>query len=196
MAIDSRDQMIVTAARLFQRDGYHATSWRGLVEEARAPWGSIQHHFPGGKAELGVAAIEAGSAGVIAMIEHCFAEHADPGRAVGCWFELSAKLLVETEYESGCPVATVALETLSGPGPVKNAARAALGTWEARLAGHFRRAGFSRGRAADAAASVLALMEGALLLSRVRGSVRPMRVASRHAQAIVAEASAASAPAR
>jgi TetR/AcrR family transcriptional repressor of lmrAB and yxaGH operons len=184
--------MVLTAARLFQRDGYHATSWRGLVEESGAPWGSIHHHFPGGKTELAVAAIEAGSAGVIALIDHCFAEQVDAGRAVAHWCELSAKLLVDTGYESGCPVATVALETLSGPGPVKDAARGALDAWEAHLAGHLRRAGLSRARAADAAAAVLALLEGALLLSRVQGDVRPMRVAARHARAIVAGASAAS----
>ena len=183
--------MILTAARLFQRDGYSATTWRGLVEEAGAPWGSIHHHFPGGKTELGVAAIGAGSAGVIGLIDRCFAEEADVGRAVARWFELSGKLLVDTGYESGCPVATVALETLSGPQLVKDAARAALGAWDARLAGHLRRAGLSRVRAADTASSVLALLEGALLLSRVHSSLRPMRVASRHAQAIVDEASAA-----
>jgi TetR/AcrR family transcriptional repressor of lmrAB and yxaGH operons len=196
VAVDSRQQMIVTAARLFERDGYHATSWRGLVQEAGAPWGSIHHHFPGGKTELGVAALEAGSAGVIALIDHCFAEQPDAAGAVGRWFELSARMLVDTAYESGCPVATVALETLSGPDEVKNAARAALGGWEARLASHLRGAGLSRARASDAAAGVLALMEGALLLSRVHADVRPMRVASRHAQAIVAEASAASRAAR
>lgn len=180
--------MILTAARLFQRDGYHATSWRRLVEEAGAPWGSIHHHFPGGKTELAAAAIEAGSAGVVALIDHCFAAEAHPGRTVGRWFELSAQLLRDTSYESGCPVATVALETLSGPGPVNDAARSALGAWEARLAGHLRRAGLSRARAADAAAAVLALLEGALLLSRVRGDIRPMRIAARHAQAIVTDA--------
>ena len=187
--------MVLTAARLFQRDGYHATSWRRLVEEAGAPWGSIHHHFPGGKTELAVAAVDAGSAGVVALLDHCFADQEGAGRAVARWFELSGKLLVDTGYESGCPVATVALETLSGPGPVKDAVRAALGAWEARLAGHLRRAGLTRARATDAAVAVLALMEGALLLSRVHGDVRAMRIAGRHAQAIVAGASAASPPA-
>jgi hypothetical protein len=35
---------------------------------------------------------------------------------------------------------------------------------------------------------VLALLEGALLLARVQRTLRPMRAASRRAQAIVAEA--------
>jgi TetR/AcrR family transcriptional repressor of lmrAB and yxaGH operons len=183
--------MIVAAARLFQRDGYHATSWRVLVEEAGAPWGSIHHNFPGGKQELGVAALEAGSAAVLALIDHCFAEHRDPGQAVGRWFELSGELLVGSGYEAGCPVATVALETLGGPTAVKAAAGAAFEAWEERLAAHLRRAGLSRARARDAATAVLALLEGAMLLARVRQARAPMAVASRSAQAIVAAPSTA-----
>ena len=52
--------MIDTAVRLFQLHGYHATSWRGLVTASETPWGSVHHHFPGGKEELGVAAITTG----------------------------------------------------------------------------------------------------------------------------------------
>jgi TetR/AcrR family transcriptional repressor of lmrAB and yxaGH operons len=85
-------------------------------------------------------------------------------------------------------VATVALEMAAARGPVQDATRAALAAWEKRLAFHLRRAGVSRGVAADAAVSVLSLMEGGLLLARVRGNVSPMRVVSRHAQAIVSNA--------
>jgi len=179
--------MIITAVRLFQRDGYHATSWRGLVKEAGTPWGSVHHHFPGGKDELAAAAIETGSQGVIALIDHCFAQERDAASAVALWFELSRRSLVESAYAAGCPVATVALETTSTPGAVHDATQTAFSDWERRLASHFRRAGFSRAKATDTAIVVLALLEGAMLLSRVRGSVEPMRAASRRAQAIVAE---------
>src|SRR4051794_4816372 len=107
----TRDTMVMTAARLFQRDGYHATSWRGLVKEAGTPWGSINHHFPGGKEELGVAAIAAGAPAVEALIEHCFASTAGPAEAIERWFALSAELMEAEAYRAGCPVATVALET-------------------------------------------------------------------------------------
>jgi TetR/AcrR family transcriptional repressor of lmrAB and yxaGH operons len=188
VASDTRQQMITTAARLFQREGYHATSWRRLVDESGAPWGSIHHHFPGGKEELGVAAIEAGRDGVIALIDHCFSEESVAAGAVGRWFELTSRRLVATGFESGCPVATTALELVADRGPVQDATRASLAAWEKRLAFHLRRAGVTRGLAADAAVSVLALMEGGLLLARVRGNVSPMRVASRDAQAIVSNA--------
>lgn len=188
MPQDTRRQMIEAAARMFQRDGYHATSWRSLVEEADAPWGSIHHHFPGGKSELGVAAIEAGSEGVLALIDHCFSKTTDVGQAVGRWFELSGRLLTESGYSAGCPVATVALETGATPGPLHDATRSAFDAWERRLASHLRRVGASRRSAADAAVAVLALLEGALLLARVRGSAAPMRTAARNAEAIATAA--------
>jgi len=180
--------MVLTASKMFQREGYHATSWRSLVDEAGAPWGSIHHHFPGGKSELGVAAIEAGSGGVLELIDHCFSKAPDAGRAVGRWFELSGRLLSESRYSAGCPVATVALETAVTPGPLHEAARCAFDAWERRLASHLRRAGASRRSAADAAVAVLALLEGALLLARVRGNTAPMRTAARNAEAIATAA--------
>ena len=179
--------MILTAVRLFQRDGYHATSWRGLVKEAGTPWGSVHHHFPGGKDELAVAAVETGSQSVIALIDHCFAQQTEAASAVALWFELTRRSLVDSAYASGCPVATVALETSTTPGAVHDATQSAFTAWERCLASHFRRAGLSRAKAADTAIVVLALLEGAMLLSRVQGSVGPMRAASRRAQAVVAE---------
>jgi TetR/AcrR family transcriptional repressor of lmrAB and yxaGH operons len=188
MAQDTRRQMILAASRMFQRDGYHATSWRSLVEEAGTPWGSIHHHFPAGKSELGVAAIEVGSDGVLALIDHCFARESDAGRAVARWFETSGRLLVDSDYASGCPVATVALETAASPGPVHDATRTAFDAWERSLAAHLRRLGASRRDAASAAVTILALLEGALLLSRVRGSTDPMKAAARSAEAAAAAA--------
>ena len=175
--------MVQTAARLFQRDGYHATSWRGLVEEADAPWGSIHHHFPGGKEELGLEAVRLGASAVDAMFEHCFDTHDDPAEAVAAAFALSADLMVGSDYETGCPVATVALETVATPGPLRDAARDAFGRWEATLARRFRRAGVRRPR--ETATGVLALFEGALLLSRVRRDRRPMQLASRQARLLI-----------
>jgi TetR/AcrR family transcriptional repressor of lmrAB and yxaGH operons len=188
MPPDTRQQMVLTASKMFQREGYHATSWRSLVDEAGAPWGSIHHHFPGGKSELGVAAIETGSEGVLALIDHCFSKSPDAGRAVGRWFELSRRLLTESGYSAGCPVATVALETAVTPGPLHESTRSAFDAWEKCLASHLRRAGASRRAAADGAVAVLALLEGALLLSRVRGSTAPMMTAARNAEAIATAA--------
>ena len=52
-----RDNLIYTAARLFRQQGYAATGINDILREAGAPKGSFYHYFPGGKEELGAAAI-------------------------------------------------------------------------------------------------------------------------------------------
>ena len=110
--------MVETASRLFQRDGYSGTSWRGLVEEAGTPWGSVHHHFPGGKEELGVAAIRFGGEAVAGLIAHCFDSQPDPASAVRESFRLSAAEMEASGYTAACPVASVALETVPGSEPM------------------------------------------------------------------------------
>ena len=133
MPPQTREQMVDAAALLFQREGYHATSWRRLVDASGAPWGSISHHFPGGKEELGVAAIERGGEAVSALIEHCFAQRRSAAQAVGDWFAFSARMLDETDYAAGCPVATVALETAGTSPALAAASREVFAGWQRAL---------------------------------------------------------------
>ncbi|MGD1935602.1 MAG: TetR/AcrR family transcriptional regulator, partial [Candidatus Phaeomarinobacter sp.] len=55
---NARQQLIETAARLFQSRGFHGTGLSLILEESGAPKGSFYHHFPGGKDELAVAAMQ------------------------------------------------------------------------------------------------------------------------------------------
>ncbi|MCI4674069.1 TetR/AcrR family transcriptional regulator [Candidatus Mycolicibacterium alkanivorans] len=179
----TRQQMIDTGVRLFQRGGYYATTWRGLVEEAGAPWGSINHHFPGGKQELAIEAIRVGAAAVDALIEHCFSANQDPADAVANWFALSADLMVATDYTTGCPVATVALEMVATPGPVRDETTHAFDRWQATLARQFATA--DRADADALATAVLALLEGALLLARARQDREPLTIAGTQARRLI-----------
>jgi TetR/AcrR family transcriptional repressor of lmrAB and yxaGH operons len=177
--------MIECATRLFQQDGYHGTSWRRLVDESGTPWGSIQHHFPGGKEELGVAAIDLGADAVVALLDHCFAASAAPDLAVRRWFQLTTERMSATDFRSGCPVALVALETTPSSPALSEASRRAFTRWEATLATHFGKAHLPGRRARELARIVLTLMEGALLLARVYGSGDPLTRASTQAADLV-----------
>jgi TetR/AcrR family transcriptional repressor of lmrAB and yxaGH operons len=182
--------MILAASRLFQRGGYEATSWRTLVAEAGAPWGSIHHHFPGGKEELGVAAIVTGADAVDALIAHCFDAEGSPSDAIARWFRISSGLLAGSGYAEGCPVATVALETVHRSQPMREASREAFARWERTVSRHLRRAGARPAAARQAATAILALLEGALMLARVRESAAPMTIAASQAKLIAAQATA------
>ena len=49
--------MLKKAADLFQRQGFHATGLKQILEESGAPRGSLYFHFPGGKEQLAVEAL-------------------------------------------------------------------------------------------------------------------------------------------
>jgi TetR/AcrR family transcriptional repressor of lmrAB and yxaGH operons len=185
---ETRRRMIESAAQLFQRHGYHGVSWRGLVEAAGTPWGSIHHHFPGGKEELGVAAIELGADFLANVIEGCFAETDAPDAAVRQWFRKTADFVRGSDFRAGCPVAIVALETTPDLAALSAASRRAFERWEQLLVGKLVSAGAPVVRARETAGLVLTLLEGALLLARVHGSTDPIQRAGTHAAELVRSA--------
>lgn len=56
--VDTRQRLVNTAIRLFQRQGYYATGLNALLVEADCPKGSLYHHFPGGKTDLAIACLQ------------------------------------------------------------------------------------------------------------------------------------------
>src|SRR5271157_4560372 len=106
----ARSDAIATAARLFHHQGYHGTGLAQVLAESGSPKGSFYFHFPGGKEQLAVEAVEASSAGVERLITRAAERAHDAadvvrrvGRAIARWLE-------ESNFEEGCAVATLAAE--------------------------------------------------------------------------------------
>ena len=59
---NTRQRIVDTSAELLRRQGYVATGVKQIVTEAQAPFGSLYHHFPGGKEQLGAEAIRVSGA--------------------------------------------------------------------------------------------------------------------------------------
>jgi TetR/AcrR family transcriptional repressor of lmrAB and yxaGH operons len=174
----TRQRMIEATMRLLQRNGYAATSWRGVVEEAGTPWGSAHHYFPGGKEQLTAAAVQLGSDLVVAALEESLERRDSVAEAVQGWFAASAKNLKQSRYRGGCPIATVALETTPGSNALTAVCQASFRQWESLLASRLRQAGVTPPRARELATLVVANLEGALLLARVSQDTRPITVAA------------------
>ena len=58
----TRERIVDVSADLMRRQGYAATGVKQIVTAAQAPFGSLYHHFPGGKEQLGAEAIRASGA--------------------------------------------------------------------------------------------------------------------------------------
>ena len=58
---DARSRILLTMARLIEKQGYHATGLNEIIRESNTPKGSLYYYFPGGKEQIGAEAIlEAG----------------------------------------------------------------------------------------------------------------------------------------
>ena len=113
MASDTKERILDSSGELFRRQGYMGTGVKQIVAEAGAPFGSLYHFFPGGKAELGAETIR--RSGLLYGL--LLGEYAGPEvelvAGIRAFFEGAAETLRETDYADACPIATVALEVSS-----------------------------------------------------------------------------------
>lgn len=174
MATDTRRRMIEAAVSLLQKSGYRATSWRTLTEVSGTPWGSVQHHFPGGKEELGVAAIRLAGESVDALIADCMARGATPSEGIRQWFTVSADLLASSAFVGGCPVAPVVLEMSGESTTLRTACAEILATWTETIASTLRASGIAPPTADRLASTAVAAFEGAMILARASQDTTPL----------------------
>ncbi|HTX30930.1 MAG TPA: TetR/AcrR family transcriptional regulator [Solirubrobacteraceae bacterium] len=173
----TKDRIIETSAELFRRQGYSATGVKQIVTAAKAPFGSLYHFFPGGKEELGAATVRTSGALYGELVPAIFDPAPDVVTAVRNFFNGAADALEESDYEEGCPIATVALEAVSTSETLREACAEVFESWIALGTERFRRAGLDPTTARELAVGFLAALEGAFVLSQAAGSTEPMRVA-------------------
>jgi TetR/AcrR family transcriptional repressor of lmrAB and yxaGH operons len=188
--INARTRLVAAAAKLFQEKGYAATGLSEILTAAAAPKGSMYHHFPGGKAELGAAAMTAAGARMAGSLQACRAQTETAEGAIRAYGELLAGWLEQSDFTRGCPVATVALEEAPGSGLVAIAARDALAATEAALKEILVADGLPEPVAKRRAGHGLAALEGALILARLSRDADPVRDAADDVASLVEQAKA------
>jgi TetR/AcrR family transcriptional repressor of lmrAB and yxaGH operons len=169
VAGEVRARMVATAVALLARGGLRAASFSGVVGASGAPRGSIYHHFPDGKDQLVAAALELAGDHALAQLTrdagqpaHAIAEH-----FLSMWREL----LTRSDFQAGCAVLAVSVETDSAP--LQQQTAAIFRAWRTRLAALLEQGGLDGGQAARFAALLVASSEGAVVLSRAEQSIEP-----------------------
>ncbi len=167
--------MIDAAASLIRQRGVSASGMQDIVAEAAAPRGSIYHHFPGGKDELVVAALERFSENVVQAVRTVAAKATT---ADGFVTGVAAVFRVGSEnagWTQGCPVAATTIEGDRQSSSVRQAVAACLRDWQDAIA-----QGLQKHQIADApeqALMIIGALEGGLLLSRGTRSPEPYNAA-------------------
>ena len=174
----SRQRLVAAAVRLLCRQGYEATVVKEIAREGAAPMGSFYFHFPGGKEELGVAALRQGAEDFAALLRATLEQTEAVEDAVANCALVLAERLQRSDWLDGCPVATTALEAVARSPVLRSTAAEAFQNWQDLIAARLTRAGLRDRQAGDLAASILATLEGAELLARVQASPAPLEQAA------------------
>jgi AcrR family transcriptional regulator len=183
--IPTRDRILYASAELFRRQGYAGTGLKQIAAEAHAPFGSVYHFFPGGKEQLADDVLRTGGGFFLALYEAIAGAAPDFPTAVSDFFAGAAQTLEATDFADACPIATVAGEIASTHEVLRHAAADVFESWLTAVAGDAKQAGVRPERSRPLALSVLAILEGAFLLSRSLRSTEPMEACSQSAVALV-----------
>ncbi|MGW7522369.1 TetR/AcrR family transcriptional regulator [Streptomyces sp. NPDC054783] len=182
---ETRQRIVNAGTELFRRSGYTGTGMKQIAEAAEAPFGSIYHFFPGGKAQLGEEVIRTSGAVYLGLITALMEPYEDRVAATADAFTAAAGTLAELDFADPCPIATVAMEVASTNDALRRATSEVFDSWIDHLAAYYAEGGISGPAARETASSVIALLEGAFMLGRAARSTEPVRAAGTAAAAIV-----------
>jgi TetR/AcrR family transcriptional repressor of lmrAB and yxaGH operons len=185
----SRAALIDSAARLFRRQGYAATGVNQILETADVKAGSLYHHFPDGKQELAAAVVESAGGEIERLLRRFLDSDSAVADIVDGWIDMLTVQLA-SDQRDGCPIEPIATESVNASSQVREASARAFAGWSAAVAERLRVDGWTDGGAERTALAVIALIEGALILSRIAGDDAALTAAKVAVRTLVSPARA------
>ena len=164
----SRTALVDTAALLFRRQGYAATGVNQILETADVKAGSLYHHFPDGKQQLAAAVVDSVGADIESRLRQFLDSGLPIADIVNGWIDLMSSGLA-SDRRDGCPIEPIATESVNASPQVREASARAFPAGVLAVADRLRRTAGSDAEAEQTALAVIALIEGALILSRIAG---------------------------
>src|SRR6476646_9496389 len=186
----SRAALLDSAALLFRRQGYAATGVNQILESAEVKAGSLYHHFPDGKQELAAAVVDI----VGRDIERRLREFLETDLAVADIVDRFIDVMsagLSSDQRDGCPIEPIATESVNASPQARDASARVFDGWCSAIAGRLRTDGWPDGDAKQTALAVIALLEGALILSRIAGDAAALQAAKAAARTLLSPATGA-----
>lgn len=174
-----RNAIVQSAAALFRRQGYAATGLADIVERSGAPKGSLYHYFPGGKGQIGAAAVASAGDLVRRTLAAIGEETPDAAALIAEYVRWLVIWLEQSGWRDGCPITTVLLETAAFDEGIRDAGRAAFAGWVEAVSMKLQSDGVAPETAGDLAGFAISALEGSLIQARVDRSPAPVLTAGR-----------------
>ncbi|MCV7432944.1 TetR/AcrR family transcriptional regulator [Mycolicibacterium bacteremicum] len=182
----TRDRILTATAELYRRQGMAATGLKQISAAARAPFGSIYHHFPGGKEAITAEVIRAEGVRYGRFVGAQLSV-TDPADGIEELFAGAGRLMEEQDYSEACSIETIALEVASTNDTLRRESATVFQTWVDGITEWFGQLDIDGEQSRRLALITLTALEGAFVLCRTLRSVEPIIAAGRGVQAAVNE---------
>lgn len=181
---DTRSRILQAAYRTLRKRGYHASGLTDILELAQAPKGSMYHHFPGGKEEMGVAVVEIIANDILVIFSG--PAHLSTAQLLKTAGQELLVVTQRTQFEICAMFSSFVAESHSSPKlaqAVSDAYTRMLSALQERL----MQDGMAPADAADLAKIVIALLEGGSMLAQAQRDVSALRLAIDQAAKLCAQ---------
>jgi AcrR family transcriptional regulator len=163
---NTRERILGASTELFRRQGLAGTGIKQILAAANAPFGSLYHHFPGGKDELAATTITRAGGEYAALVAGKLLAGPDLPANIRAAFASAAATLVETDFTDACPIETVALEVASTNERLRQATAEVFDSWHEGLSGLLVSVDVPADDAGALAHVILSALEGAFVFVR------------------------------
>ncbi|NGP46283.1 TetR/AcrR family transcriptional regulator [Bacillaceae bacterium SIJ1] len=172
---DIKRVTIETASRLFHAQGYHATGLRQIIKESGCPQGSIYHYFPNGKEQIAAEGVYHRIDEVLYFLNNSF-------QSDDILSDLTKLFEHITEYhhqyvDSGSTMTSIGLMTLETIGSselIQEACKKYYESVDLFFETLLIRHDYDAAEATRLATSIVALIQGAFLLTHTSQSTQPL----------------------
>jgi TetR/AcrR family transcriptional regulator, lmrAB and yxaGH operons repressor len=168
----TKRRMLTSAAEVLRERGAAGVTIDEVLIRSGAPRGSVYHHFPGGRNQILLEALAFAGESMTAAIS----EAASQG-PMGLMREFVAHwegVLNESDFAAGCPVVAAAISTSDEDPRLCHDATQIFDTWRIALTRSFVLDGFNEREAASLATTMLAGIEGGVILCRSLRTAQPL----------------------
>lgn len=177
-----RERLTSATAMLMQRRGVAGTGVAEILSTSGVTRRSIYLNFPGGKAELVAAATRSAGDELTNTLRECIGQPDLIGALTRAWSDV----LISTDFDGGCPIVAAAFSRAEAP-EAADAAADVFAEWRQLLAERLKADGIKPRAARSLSATIVASLEGAVMLSRAARSTEPLEQVSHHLSELIAQ---------
>ncbi|WP_459480713.1 TetR/AcrR family transcriptional regulator [Clostridium saccharoperbutylacetonicum] len=183
--VNTKEKFIETASRLFEIKGYNATGLNEILTESGAPKGSLYYHFPKGKEQLALEAINLAGQKIKLNLQRNLESIENPIEAIVTNIERLADVIDNEEKTRDMSISLLALETYLTNEVLRKACEDIFSSLEAVYAEKLIKAGVEKNKAYEFGAVIGAITEGGITISLTRKNGKVLRSIAKQIPSIV-----------